>query len=266
MLSRTIILLTAFVVSGQTLAFSSNFTLFTDSSITNTDAGADGLWHNCNDAVNNVNPAGAVSYIYQSDTGAFNVGAYEGFLVGDFTLETPDSDGATTAQYTAVNLTGYTPSAVGPLPYQVGSLSLATSPASNIAYNDVNNTTFSSGLNLQSLSGSTVSFSGQGFTLYNAEGLNDPNIFGPVFGSDPFYDNLSQHFDYLLGLAPEDWTAITVDFLDLGDELSVILSSYSLDENLLPDSAAAVPLPPAVWLLGTALIGLINCPRKKTSI
>lgn len=266
MLLRILTLITVFAVAGQAHAFSSNFTLFTDSSITDTDAGADGLWHTCDDAVNNANPLGAVSYIYKSDTGPFVVDSYEGFGIGNFILESPGTGGAGTADYSAMNLIGTTPSS-GALPFQIGTLSLSNTTSSSIEYAPgSNNMIFNSNLTVQSTGGTDFSLTGTGYTIYNAAGLDDPSIFGGVFGSEPFYESLAAHFDYLLGLAPESWTAITVDFLDLDNsDLSVVLSSYSVDENLL-SSASAVPLPPALWLFGAALIGLINCPRKNSSI
>ena len=263
MLLRIITLIAVVGLPCQAFAFSSNFTLFTDTAIANTDAGADGLWHTCDDAVNNTNPLGAVSYIYKSDTGPFEVKSYEGFGVGNFIIETPGAAGAGTADYTTMNLIGTTASS-GALPYQIGSLSLSAASGSSIHYQPgTNNMIFTSELTVESPGGSSFTLSGDGFTLYNVDGLNDPDIFGGVFGSEPFYDSLSAHFDYLLGLAPDSWTAITVDFLDLEDsDLSVVLSSYSIDEDLLPNTSA-VPLPPALWLFGTALIGLINCPRAR---
>ncbi len=262
---RSITFVAVMAVSANTQAFSSNFTLFSDASIAGTDAGADGLWGTGDDAANAANPLGGVSYVYTSTNGPFgSVTSYEGFGIGNFILETPGV--SSSADYSALNIFGTIPTPAGSiLPFQVGSLLLDNSVTSSINYTDPNNMMFTGDLTVQTPMGSSYSLTGAGYTIYNADGFDDPSIFGSLLGSTNFDQSLANHFNYLIGIAPESWTAITVNFLDLEDsDLSVLLSSYSVDENLLP-ATNEVPLPPAAWLLGSALFGLIYSPRKKIS-
>ncbi len=257
---RISILVFVLTCTSYAQAFSSDFNLFSDANIAGTDAGVDGLWGTADDGANTANPLGGVSYIYSSTTGPFSPSSYDAFGVGNFTLDFPGAAGAGTADYSDMFLLGTIPSTT--LPFEIGTLSLNNAVSSGLTYAPgSNNMIFSSTLSV--LDGPiSHDLTGTGYTIYNAAGFDDPSVFGGVFGNASFFNSLSAHFDYLLGIAPESWTAITVDFLTLdGTDISAIVSSYSLDEQLLP---AAVPLPPALWLFGTALFGLINCPRKKS--
>ena len=249
-------LLCALVISTNSFAFSSDFTLFIDPNNIGKDAGADGIWGTVDDAVNQANPIGAVSYVYSSSQGAFNPESYEAFGIGSFILETPGTTNS--ADYSAMSLVGTMPSSI--LPFEIGTLSLDNSVTSGINYTN-GSQVYDSTITVQDPGGSSYTVTGTGYTLYNAPGFDDPSIFDGIFGTTDFYTSLQTHFDYLLGIVPESWTAITVDVLELdGTDIGVLMSSYSVDDDLV---ASAVPLPPAAWLLGTALFGLINCSRKR---
>lgn len=116
--------------------------------------------------------------------------------------------------------------------------------------------------------GTSFSFTNIDFSVFN----DDPDFFDTLSGTVPSATGSTTFFD----LENSDATAFSDDSLPaslnlddydisqftLGRELGVFGVVYDYEFTSI-EPLTTVPLPPAVWLFGSALLGLVSLSRKK---
>ncbi len=127
---------------------------------------------------------------------------------------------------------------------------LSSSGTSTITLAANNSASSSMIINTSSIAGNDVfTLTGNYNFLNNGE---DPSV---IFAGAA--DVIGQ-FAYLLPLLPSNW-----DKLFIGTESFVFASGGTGNQSGIFYTTSEVPLPPAIWLLGSALFGLIGVSRKK---
>ena len=102
-------------------------------------------------------------------------------------------------------------------------------------------------------------------------GNSNPNLPGPIYGLkfEPGSDSTSFSFSFISDRAPmwgnfyakdgtDDHGTVDVYAYNTGFTLTGVNSYYAA----VPDTLTVVPIPPAVWLMGTGLLGLIGIRRR----
>lgn len=222
------------------------FTLFSDASLIGRLPGADLVWNTPDDIViNGLNPNGIASFSYGSlvtDTYEYKTGSFE--LDGQVVIGANNviSSNTTTTSVTSGTVTTFT---------------LAASP--NSVVNVANNSTYTFSNAVDGSDGSNLVIVGDGQTIYNAVGLDDPNDVVGIVAIPGLVD-----FFNLVKLAVPNWTSISTDLAPFvpSYESGTVTWFYSTDPLAIPQTSA-VPVPAAVWLFGSALMGLFGFSKKQ---
>jgi hypothetical protein len=102
------------------------------------------------------------------------------------------------------------------------------------------NVDFATGNNLDEATGATVH-------------ISDSRLTGDIAVAAPWFSNSHLHIDWMDG-ADGHWSGLDFN-----------LTGYSTAEGLVV-RASAVPLPAAVWLLGSGLLGLVGFSKRKKAV
>jgi hypothetical protein len=185
-----------------------------------------------------------------------------GFETGDFTGWTQFPSGGTTQSITTVNPSSGTYAANLTIPAGAGAVN-----------NVLKQERLLDGTGLLS-EGDIINISFD----YRGSGIDGAVLFvenfcetaGPLCGADlnqitPTSEWQSYSADFTLAAAPSGFTvdAYTLQFAAVCGASQTCDADYYFDNVVITADIAAVPVPAAVWLFGSGLVGLVGVARKK---
>lgn len=99
-----------------------------------------------------------------------------------------------------------------------------------------------------------LAVSSDGYSIFNGPGLDSPDA-----SWDDFYESNLLYFRSLANSRGLNWQEIGVELFDLGSDPSG--NQY----GIIAVNVSLVPIPAAMWLLGSALVGLAAIGRRRLS-
>lgn len=252
--SFLVVLLSATLICTDASAATYTYSHFADSSLIGLAPGPDAIWGTGDDIDlrtlpspddrPNYNPTGSASYQYvdASDGSPLDIGVY----TYSFTVD------STTLQFTTFSSTlvvaGYSSL------LQNGSFELDPGFSSEITVDPNDGRHHSHNLFLHNSTNPSqiYALASDGYSLFNVSGLDNPDGSWDAFFSDNllFARNLANQ----QGLA---WREISVEFFDQGSDL------FGNHYGIVAFDISLVPVPAAIWLLGSALLGMVGVTRRR---
>lgn len=235
LLVLVVVLMSWFLFCTPLRAASIHFDYITDAYFVNKGISSDGIWGGGDDPTIAGNIAGAASYNWTDSGVNYLTGFWEA------TLPTPAPGTGSIDQALTHRETG-------------SDWYLNTTELRTITFTDAHH--YSSEFTMTKDS-TDYTWTGGGYVIYNTPGHDDPSIFaGEVFGQ------VEGNLTLLKTIVPSSWTAITTQYFAYNENWptdGIVANSWTDDSEVL----STVPIPGAVWLLGSGLVGLISIRRKR---
>jgi hypothetical protein len=236
LLVLVVVLMSWFLFCTPLRAAYIHFDYITDPSLVNKGVGGDGIWADPHPDIAD-NSAGATSFNW------WDSGSSVDYLTGSWEALLPEPAPGTN------NIDEATAD-----PEFGSTWTLNKSETRTITFNDAQH--YNSEFTMTADSTDYL-WEGGGYVIYNAPGYDDPSIFaGEIAGQ------VEANLTFMKTIVPTSWTAITTEYFSYGGEtLAVqgfVVQSWTDD----PEVLATVPIPGALWLLGSGLVGLGVFRRK----